>query len=284
MPFETQTPPSEPSPDFEAGLKTYTEQVESISLELKAKQAELGGVQKSIEDAKTQRQLVYQTQRIEPLEEQIKMLQQRVSDLQEEHNQWAIKTSARKLEHDAIVLDFSQKQKALDDSWADFYKQAVKLLEDQKVLQANRNTLAAEEAQFLKDQAAWTAQSQQEKIALAQSKKEADVIHEEASELLAQATLQKKDVADGAAQLILDRQAFEDGVAAAQDLLTQADAVAKQKAQNEIDLKNNSAAALQNQNDAIQIKVARIALNNQEQEYNSRMQTLQAAEAALPKG
>ena len=75
-----------PTADFEANLKTYTAQVESIGIQIKAKQAELDTVQNQVADAKVQVQLAYQT-KIQALEDQITALTQQLANVQDQQVQ-----------------------------------------------------------------------------------------------------------------------------------------------------------------------------------------------------
>ena len=73
--------------------------------------------------------------------------------------------------------------------------------------------------------------------------------------------------------------ALDASVAAAQPILAQADAVAKQKSDNAAAAALNSQQAAQNDKDANEIRTAKVALNNKEQELNARQAMIEAAEA-----
>lgn len=287
MSFETGIPDqyfAPAPPDFSGGIAEYTREVESISVTLRAKQEELLAVQKQINDAKALLQLQYQTTKIDPLETRVQNLQAQIDTLVAEHSQWVIKAEDRRKQFEGISLDFSSKQKALDDSWADFHVQAAQLMVDLKRLNSDEGALEINKANFAKDKVTWQDLKTSEQAVIEGMKKDT-------STLLAQATQIKSDADNKMAVSVVAVQDVEvqkaDFLAkinAAQPLLDLADAISKQKTQNEADAKVNADAALQNQNDANQIKVAKIVLNNQQQDYNSRMQTLLAAEAALKTG
>ena len=73
----------------------------------------------------------------------------------------------------------------------------------------------------------------------------------------------------------------KDAPAAAEPILAQAATIQAQIDKNASDSAINSKNALQNQQDANEIAVARVALNNQKHDLDARQATLTAAEAKI---
>lgn len=270
-------------PDFASNLARYTEQVEAISVDIKAAQQSLADINVQIEAAKVQRQGAYDLQ-IKDLDQQIADKTLKLQGMQTQHVDWVAKLKARQAEHDNISLNFSEDQKRLDDSWTAF--------------RLNNSSLSDQQNQLKKDQAALLDQ-QNQLVINRQKFEDAKAVQQSAiDDMISDASEKQHDASNQLAAAILKASLVESAtkdlgskeadlavkLAAAQPFLDLADAIAKQKAQNEIDAKNNSATALQNQEDYNQVRTAKIALNNNEQDYNSRMATLRQAEAALNGG
>jgi predicted nucleic acid-binding Zn-ribbon protein len=271
------------APDFSAALEKYTEQVQEISVNIKTQQSVLDDIKAQIVLAQANLQAQYKA-KISDLDNQITSMTAQLNDLQNQHQQWLDKIKSRQAQHDNISLNFSNQQDSIENAWVDFHQQVKSFLDQsaaltkaQSQLSLDQITLQNNQSDFEKQKAIQQADIDQKQQAATQALSEASAIKSDALSLQTQA----QTLSDQANKALAD---LDSKVAAAQPVLAQADEVAKQKAQNDIDAKNNAAQAIQNQEDGNQIKVAKVALNNQQQEYNSRMQTLQQAEAALKGG
>ena len=271
------------APDFSANLSKYNDRVVELGRQIKMAQAQLEGIQQQIDQDRVNQQ----TQRdisLAKLNQDIADIQNQINFLTSQRDSLLVDINTRQVQRDSIALDFSNKQKALDDSWTDFHTQvdiylvqAAQLKKDQEALVLATGQLSDKQSVFEADYQAKTDSLNQQSLdldrrtAVLAAQKRALDDQQTLIETSASALEQSK--ADLATQLL-----------SAQSILDQADVVSKQKIQNDIDQKKNSADALRNQTDANQIKAARIAVNQQQQEINSRMATLTAAEAALKTG
>jgi len=269
--------------DFDKNLESYTEAVAHIGEKIKAGEVELSSLQSKIAQARVDLEAAY-SNKIDTLETQIKSLTEGISGLEDQHDKLVVDIDAKQVQLGGISLDFSAKQKQLDDSWADFHTQANTLLLGQKQLKIDQDALTTERAQLTADQADFKGFSEFNHKAVDELKAQAQATMDQAASVLADAH-QKLTLANAAQdQADADKQTLANKLAAAQPILDQAAAIAAQKIQNDADAKINSAAALQNQTDANEIKIARVVLNNQNVDLNTRTQALQQAEAALAKG
>jgi chromosome segregation ATPase len=272
-----------PTPDFEANLKAYNDQVEQLSTQIKAKQDALAAIQSEIDAQNANLQASY-TAKIQSFEDQITSLQAEIVQAQARFDALVQAIKDKQAQFDAISLDFTAKQKLLDDSWADFHLRANQLLIDQKRLKSDQDALLANRAQLIADQSDFENQKKFQQDYLDSLTKQASDAYTKAGQVLADA-LVKQTKADADVATVTATQAdLASKLAAVQPILAQADAIAAQKVQNDADTKKNEALALQNQTDANEIKVARVALNNAQVDFNNRLQTLQQAEAALKTG
>ena len=119
-----------PSSDFTANLGKYTAQVETIGIQIKAKQAELDTVQDQVADAKAQVQTAYQT-KIQALEDQIVSLKAQIVSLQAQSDQLTTDIGVKQAVHDAIDTNLTNEKQRIETSWSDFHTQAAELLAQQ---------------------------------------------------------------------------------------------------------------------------------------------------------
>lgn len=272
-----------PSPDFVANLAAYEDQVKEISVTIKSAQSELHDINDQIVVAKTQLEAGY-VAKIDAYEVQIKSHSENVQMLMRRQTELESAIQIQQQKHDGIVVDFSEKQKVIDATWMDFHQHAGELLAQQKQLKYDQDNLATGRAQLIVDQSTFETYKTQQMIQIEEELSTAAKVTDDAHVRMAAANSQSV-LAEEAGAAVTSAQAFLDAkIIAAQTLLAQADAVASQQAKNDSDQGINSANAVQNQLDANQIRVAKVALNNQQQEYNSRMLALQQAEAAIKGG
>ena len=272
--------PIQNAPDFTAGLATYTAQVEAISIQIKAGQAELDDLRGRIGDAKTDLQAQY-SKTVNDLGDQILISQDQLAALRGQVASLEAQIKERQATKDAISLDNTAERAKLDASWAELQKST-----------ANVNAAIAQVEKDKRD----TAESM---LALEAAKKEfdafeksrVDAISTRVTEIVALEAQAKKKMADAEFSMSLTQSAqdqVEKSLAelkaktdAAQEVLDNAAAVRAQAEKNAADQAYNSAQALQNQKDIQEIQVARVALNNLRQELASREQMVSQAEAKI---
>lgn len=271
------------APDFSQDISRYTEQVQTISIQIKSAQSILDDINSQIDVAKKQRQAAYNLQ-IKDLDQQIIDKTAKIQVMQAQHADWLAKINIRRGQHDNISLNFTEQQKVLDDAWVAFRLNNSGMATQQAQLKRDQNILADQQAslvidrQRFEDTKAVQQKSLDDQFGVLAAKEQG--INNELSALSVKAL-----VVENGSKILDQKQIDIDAkLSAAQLILDQAETITKQKTQNEIDANNNSALALRNQQDYNQIQVAKVALNNQQQQYNSRMATLQAAEAALKQG
>lgn len=271
------------APDFEANLEVYNSKVANIGMQIKAQQAILDQINSDIVAAQFRLRAIA-VEKSDVLDQQIKVKGQTIQDLQNQHEEWLAKIASRQAEHDSISLDFSNKQKQLDNAWVDFQVQLGNYQVQFQQLNEDQSVLTKRQTQLDIDKKAFELYQSTQTSLLAKQTAEADRLTAVANEKLTEANNKMSAAIDLANTTSVARINLTNELNAAQPILAQADIISAQKAQNDIDAKNNSSIALQNQEDANQIKVARIAVNNQQQELNSRAETLSQAEAALKGG
>ena len=267
-------------PNFKESMDNYYAQVKDIGTKIESAKNELADTLVKLNAARTALQAQY-TARMADLDQQIVGLQAQIVDRQSVSSSLDKEITDKQAQRDAITLDFSNKQKELDAAWADYNKATADLQNGNAQLISDRTDVTA--AQVSLRAAMDTFEEYKKKTTDEIAKSASD-----AQALIQTAVTQKADadaaiskaavVSDLAIQAQTD---LNTKLAVIQPLLDKA--VAIQKQLDDATALNNatSVQAAQNQTDANQIAVARVALHNKEVELNSREQTIAAAEQKI---
>ena len=271
------------APNFKDDLAKYTAQVEDIGVQIKAGQAELADLQVQLVQAKTDLQAQYD-KRVGDLGNQISVLTQQLADLTLKSSALDTQIEDKQAILNNISLDNTAKQALLDSAWADFHKASADYVVAKKQLDDDVATLANLQAQFNTDKAVFETTKTAALADLAKQKADADASVDAANKAKADALATLNAANDALSSLEAKQADLALKTQNAQVILDGADAVQKQADQNKIDAANNSAQALQNQSDINEIKVARIAIHNREQDVAAREETVTQAETKIING
>ena len=267
-------------PDFKTALESYNKQVTDLSVQIKAGQQELAELIIEIGKAKVDLQMQY-NQKVSSLDDQISVLSTQLIDMQARVDSLNQQIQDKQATKDSISLDFKTERERLDASWLelhksiDDYKNANAQLEpDRQEIIKVKSGLEKQEHEFEVYKADILAKIAKDADAAIQNKADANKVQDDAL-----AALTKLDgVID---QIARERAALDTELANSKPILALAEELARQKEQNVIDAKANSELAMQNQQDANEIKVARVAIHNSEVAVANREATVTQAEQKI---
>lgn len=268
------------APNFEDGLAKYNAQVEEISVQIKASQAELVDVMAKLEQARVDLQTQY-ARRTDDLGDQISILSQQLANLTLKSSALDKQIEDKQAVLNSISLDNTVKQQQLDTSWADFHKVSADYVVAKKQLDDDMSALADLQNQLNADHAAFEAYKAAALADLTKQKADADVSLNAASKAKADALVTLNAANDALSLLETKQAALALATQNAQALIERAAEVQEQADQNKIDANANSKQALQNQADINEIKVARIAIHNREQNVAAREEAVKQAETQI---
>ena len=264
-------------PDFKKTLEDYHKRVEEMGADLKARSDELASVLAKLNQAKADLQAQYD-KTVDSLGGDIKALQLKITDLQAQSDTLSKEIQDKQALKNAISLDNSKEQERLDSSWVEFHKAfddyQTKVNEvnwaQESLFNANAQLEKAKD-EFVKYKASTIADLDQ-KTALA------NTLMDDAKAKQADGISALQRVNDALTDLAQKKANLDEQIMKAQPLIDQAEDVRTQTEYNKTTQATNDAQALQNQKDAEQIKVARVALNNLKHELDAREATISAAE------
>lgn len=251
---------------FENDLKKRTDALNDISARLISARADLQ-IQYSAKIMSKETQLADLTSQIAALKDTISSLSAEISD--------------KKIQKNAISLDFAAERQRLDASWDEFHMAFTDYQAKQKevnyaqdsLLRANAELETAKKS-FVDYKAAALADIDQ-KVAAAN-----DLIAEAKSRDADSMSVLKR-VSDALTDLAQKKEAMETALTKAGPIIAQSDIIQEQASFNKKVQAENDAIALQNQTDVNQIKVLKIALHNKEMELNAREQAVSQAEQKI---
>jgi chromosome segregation ATPase len=266
--------------DFKKSLEQYQKQVEDFSIKIKDAQAELQETLVKLDKSKVDLQAQYAKQ-VSDLGDKIALLNSEAVDLQAKNTALDSQIKDKQETRDAIILDFTDKQRQVDEAWeaikksqSDMRDAEIVLGEDQAKVASGLAQLNADRKSFEAYKEEQTAILDQKEVAIETERKNAESDKSDAADLLRRSN----EILNTTTQARVD---LEARVVTAQGIIDQADDVQKKAEETAVLVKSTNKQALQNQQDATEIKVARIALNNLKQQLDAREQTLRQAEQAI---
>lgn len=265
------------APDFSASISKYNERVALLGQQIKDEQAKLQEVQEQIAQAEVDAQQGADQRRTE-LNAQMATIQAQIESLTQSEKDWALKVQQRQEQHESIVLDFSNRERALTADMSQYQNGINALTDDQAKLAADQKSLINAQAQLATDRSTFETYTESVTAQAIARKHDMDAqqtsLDDQAHDIAVTAARVKAEQD----QLSLDQEALKVKAELAVSIIAQSDAVAAQKRANDAQLAINSAAALKNDQDANQIRTAQVALNNLQQELNARQQMIALAE------
>ena len=265
------------APDFAAALAVYQNKVVDLGVQIKMATVELDEVNSRLSEVKAALQAQYDS-KVADLGDQIRILEAVIEDLKGKVASLETQVKERQAAKDSISLDNSAESQRLKEEWSALHRSSAELANAEKANLAAakenaevHNTLIADKQEFetAKAKALEGIDSEEKRVNALSIEAEATL--EQAIEKLQEANAALNKVAQ-------DKAALDLQLADATQILLMGDEIRKLSAQNKADQEANSAAALRNQEDANQIKIARVALNNFKQQLDQRAKTLSEAE------
>ena len=266
-----------PTPDFKASLDAYYKQVETLGVKIKAANSELEGILTAISEAKSDLQAQY-NRKVDSLGGEANALLLKVADLQSLSASLDQQIKEKQATKDSISLDNTAEQDRLRDEWRALNKSSEELGVYEKELALKNDQLLARQNKLSSDINSFESYKATELKAMAEEAKVAVALKSEAEVAKNDAAIILQNANDAIAKASQDKASLDLQVADANAILAKADEVKKQADANVEALKINSAQAFQNDKDANEIRVARVALNNLKQELNAREQMVALAE------
>ena len=269
--------PVQQAPDFTTAIASYNAMVQEIAVKIKAGKKELTLLLSKIDQAKADYQFICD-KRVEDMGGEYDKLIIDIANAQAAFDSLATQIAERQATKDSISLDNIAKQADLDAAWDAIHKSAheladasIKLDADRKAVQDYSDKVDLDVQKLNDDKAAFAIEYAAKMSAIKVGQDAVNVVKNDAA-----TTLQLAQ--DTQAKIDASQKALDAATEAAQPILAQADAVAKQKAANDTALAINSTNAAQNDRDAAEIRVARVAINNQKQELSDRETMVALAE------
>jgi chromosome segregation ATPase len=284
MGFETGDKPIktiiQQTPDFKQSLDNYHHRVNEMGVQIKTYADELASVQAKLAQAKIDLQAQY-SKKVESLGIDIAILQSNITELQAQSDTLSKEIQTKQDLKNAISTDNITEHQRLNDSWAEFHLAVEAYLKDKDKVDWAQKSLFDANEQLNKMKSDFESLKASTLAGLDQKVAEANELMESAKIAQADAAgvLQKANTAIDNSTCQINE--LQDALAKATPILARADEIQALAEKNLKIQADNDAQALQNQKDADQIKVARVALNNLKHELDAREVTISAAEQKI---
>lgn len=280
MGFSDERKDAPQAPDFSAALKKYNEQVADLGVQIKAAQAELTSTQGLIRIAEAAVAETYRTKLMD-LEDAIANKQKELDRLMALKVDLDAQIAARELIRDSISNDNTLEQKRLDASWADFHANVAAFKETQAKLDVDRQEYQDIKTAFNSSVKIFNDEQIEAEKTLAARVAAVEETEDRAKVAQSNAFATLQEAKDALDKLERTKADLANQTEEARPILATAEELKRLAEELAIQRKANSAQALRNQQDINEIKVARVALNNQKHDLDARQASLEQAEQKL---